>query len=508
MYRYKAINIQLFVLLGMACFILVLNFILFRNYRDSKGQIECGYNEKLISEYEIIMDVYSDLSDLIYKSQINTPEVKQLFALGIRSGDLQEKNNFRMELYQELSGIYEMILDYNFRQLHFHEFDNVSYLRFHRLEKFGDDLTGIRSSVDFVNTWNEPISGFEEGRIFNGYRFVYPMNLEGEHLGSVEVSVSMKTVVDQLNQRFNQKTQFIILKEQVENKVFDSELSNYIPWPVDENFLLDKAISSECILEGFTSENVRKEIQSVLIDHKGYSKPFSVALRQGYDHIFLTFLPISNFENEQVAYIFTLSEGEDIRQLNQSFYLVTALMFLLFIFILSFAFYYCNSRKKMEILATIDTLTKSYVRREIMNQIKSRCVNYQRYKTSFSLIMLDIDHFKKVNDTFGHSVGDIVLAGISQIILSNIRNTDSLGRYGGEEFLILLPETSKDKACFVAEKIRRVVSEHNFHKVGRVTISLGVSEINESIESVEQLIIDVDNKLYKAKDEGRNRVVS
>jgi len=121
--------------------------------------------------------------------------------------------------------------------------------------------------------------------------------------------------------------------------------------------------------------------------------------------------------------------------------------------------------------------------------------------------MLDIDYFKKVNDRFGHSVGDLVLAGVAQIVQANIRSIDLLGRYGGEEFIILLPETNRDKACIVAEKIRRHVCDYHFHQVGQVTISLGVSEAMSYMEDFEKLIIEVDENLYKAKNQGRNRVI-
>jgi diguanylate cyclase (GGDEF)-like protein/PAS domain S-box-containing protein len=158
-----------------------------------------------------------------------------------------------------------------------------------------------------------------------------------------------------------------------------------------------------------------------------------------------------------------------------------------------------------------DGMTGVYNRRFLETKIVEEFERHKRYKADFSLIMFDIDHFKKVNDVYGHQCGDFILKSVSSRIASIIRNVDFLIRYGGEEFCCLLPHTPMKFAAKVAERFRKVVmeQEHNFDGQDiKVTISLGVAELRESITSVEEMLKKADEALYKAKGEGRNRVVA
>ena len=507
MFKSKKINIQIYLSVLLASLILFANVLVFIYYRNTKSKIEESYISELKTQFEIVMGVYSYLSDIIYHFHIEKPEIKKLFAQGVQSESYAEKDHYRKLLYHKLSEMYNMLCKYNFRQLHFHETNNRSYLRFHRPEKFGDDLTGIRYSVEYVNREKKSAFGFEEGRIFNGYRFVYPVLLGDQHIGSVEISISMKTIVDQLSERFNQKSQFIILKSQVEKKVFEDEMSNYTAWFVDDDYLLDSAVSSECILQkGITVKDTYK-IKDALIENRKNSKPFCTEIKVDSEPFMMTFWPINNFKDKNVGYIFTLSDGKDIRNLDITFYYISFLMFALFVLIIFFTLYYRSSQKKIQKLATFDSLTNVYIRRAIMAIIESEYERSKRYQTSFSVVMIDIDHFKNVNDTYGHSVGDSVLVRIAEIIRTSIRKTDALGRYGGEEFIVSLPGTEESHASIVAEKLRKKVSEYDFPKVGRVTMSLGVAGMSQQLQSTGDLIKEADKKLYIAKHEGRNRVV-
>jgi diguanylate cyclase (GGDEF)-like protein len=125
--------------------------------------------------------------------------------------------------------------------------------------------------------------------------------------------------------------------------------------------------------------------------------------------------------------------------------------------------------------------------------------------------MLDIDKFKNINDTYGHSIGDIVLVELSNILQKSLRKSDLICRYGGEEFVALLPDTNTENAMLVAEEIRKTIEEHKMVQDAQTikcTVSLGVSEINISKDkTIEQVLNRADKALYKAKDAGRNRVV-
>jgi diguanylate cyclase (GGDEF)-like protein/PAS domain S-box-containing protein len=161
--------------------------------------------------------------------------------------------------------------------------------------------------------------------------------------------------------------------------------------------------------------------------------------------------------------------------------------------------------KKLHTLATRDTLTGVYNRYSLNKEIDINIKKYERYEDIFGLLMLDIDHFKNVNDTYGHDVGDLVLKELCSVIENLIRETDVFGRWGGEEFLLILPKTNKDEAISIATRIKNIIEEHKFEYIPQVTVSIGVSIYTQSIKK-EIFLKDVDDALYKAKSTGRNRV--
>lgn len=169
-----------------------------------------------------------------------------------------------------------------------------------------------------------------------------------------------------------------------------------------------------------------------------------------------------------------------------------------------------QSHNQLEEMATTDTLTGLANRKKIMSLLVEHFKHFQRYQTVFSIMMLDIDYFKNVNDTYGHLAGDAVLAKTAQTINSTLREIDFLGRYGGEEFLVILPETDGNKAEKSAERIRRAVKESMTpydDKALKVTVSIGVAEIKSEDNNENELLNRADDALYSAKGKGRDQVI-
>ena len=159
--------------------------------------------------------------------------------------------------------------------------------------------------------------------------------------------------------------------------------------------------------------------------------------------------------------------------------------------------------------AILDSLTGLFTRWHFDIRIEEMFRLARRYATPFSLVLMDIDHFKRVNDTHGHRAGDAALREIASVVTTSIRNCDSAFRYGGEEFAILLPETTADGAALLAERLRAKVKAHPLKTDGavvRVTISLGVAEYGPNLSSHGELIGLADRALYKVKQDGRDAV--
>ena len=162
-------------------------------------------------------------------------------------------------------------------------------------------------------------------------------------------------------------------------------------------------------------------------------------------------------------------------------------------------------------LATTDDLTGVSNRRVFMEELKRETSRASRYNLNFSLLMIDIDHFKWINDSHGHPAGDFVLKSLARILRNQVRQDDFVARYGGEEFAIILPETSVDGAKIVGERIRRTTATTSFSinhekKIG-ITLSIGISCFPECAQTIELLIERADQALYTAKRDGRNKVV-
>lgn len=160
--------------------------------------------------------------------------------------------------------------------------------------------------------------------------------------------------------------------------------------------------------------------------------------------------------------------------------------------------------KELEKAAYTDGLTKLYNHKKIFEFLDIEIQKEKRYKNSFSIMMADIDFFKKVNDSYGHQSGDVVLEKVSNIIKDTIRDTDIAGRYGGEEFLIIFPEISEVDAVNAAERIRKNIESLIFENEIKITISGGVVQYKG--ETALELIEKADIKLYSAKEKGRNRI--
>jgi two-component system cell cycle response regulator len=169
-----------------------------------------------------------------------------------------------------------------------------------------------------------------------------------------------------------------------------------------------------------------------------------------------------------------------------------------------------ETNKRLELLSITDGLTKLYNHRHLQDELSRAFEESQRYQRPLSFVIVDLDFFKKVNDTHGHAVGDDVLKAISKIFQEAIRSTDLAARYGGEEFALMLPETILDHALEFAEQIRRAIELTPVSTQAgpiSVTVSIGVATVPHArIKSSKELIVAADKALYRAKKNGRNQV--
>jgi len=161
----------------------------------------------------------------------------------------------------------------------------------------------------------------------------------------------------------------------------------------------------------------------------------------------------------------------------------------------------------LEQLARTDALTGLANRMHIGERLAEEFARFKRSKVPYSVLMLDVDFFKRINDTYGHAIGDDVLKHVASVLAATVRKTDFVGRHGGEEFLSILPMTDSTAAMMVAEKIRRTIESTSIASVGNLTVSIGVQEVQENDIDEDVAVTRADECMYKAKETGRNKVI-
>ena len=439
-----------------------------------------------------------NFSTYVFEKVVDQPSVKEILCQAWNL-PVEKRHSNRNQLWELLKTDYHQIEKYHFRQLHFAFPDNTSFLRLHSPTNFGDNLSSIRATMRTCNETQQPIFGFEEGRIFNGYRFVYPLHHLDRHCGLAEVSFSMKKVLEILTQITHAQYQFVIDRSVVESIVFEKYLNNYEPCPFSKDFLHDKNVRSAndhgvfSLLDSLQTHKMRS------LQDFGY---FTHLQQKDY---LLLYKVIHNFEGKGVAYIISLEEDDFFVKQRQSYHFAMRMTVLLGILLLASINFFIYERRRLKKSASTDSLTQLYNRHYFTPLIQQEMERNQRYKTSLCLIMVDIDHFKSINDTYGHNLGDTVLKRVASLLLKSIRKTDSVGRWGGEEFMILLPNTTLIQAHVVAEKIRYNIEQASIIPQKTITISLGIAEHHQE-SNPDPLIQRADAALYHAKERGRNQV--
>jgi diguanylate cyclase (GGDEF)-like protein len=588
--------------------------------------------EMAATVFKITVDALKAQSDIVFYNQVQIPAITTLYREAEKASP-KRRSEIREALYAKLLPVFENIQLNHLKQLHFHLKNNDSFLRFHRPGKFGDNLSDVRSTVAYVNRTQQPVKGFEEGRIFNGYRFVYPLFDGTEHIGSVELSVSVKTILEKFKEAMGADVDFMIREGVVREKVFENEQKNYLPSALFKGFMNEKAIlpfrnpQTNRLISKYLGN--REDGQERILKDETYS---FIEELGGAFHI-VTFLPLENVvSNETVGYIVLDRKHTDLRYVAvqpgvlivSGIALLALLFYLLYrsedqkqrieseryrlhsllelqkniviltdgrqieyanklffdalgydtlttflakhecickLFIEDERYFHLgkveegqnwlevlrrlpatqrivaiadakgdvriftvavshvdvhgyiaaftdisltmDQQSKLEEKASHDRLTGAYNREFVETNLTAIEHAAKGKGKKLGIVMMDIDHFKRVNDTFGHACGDDVLMRFAKIIRETVRQEDHLVRWGGEEFLLLTMVDSKENVSRIAENVRHRISAEDFPQVGQVTASFGIACHCEG-SGFDETIKKADKALYEAKEKGRN----
>ncbi len=464
---------------------------------------------------EMMQEHFTEIAKIFFDLKVNKPAVVAIMYAASHTKDKTERAVLRKKLYHLLKPTYVYFKQNHVRQFAFQLPYNISFLRFHKVKTYGDSLVGLRKTIDYVDENLVPISAYEEGRIFNGFRNIFPLFKADDFVGTVEISYSFTALQNELLNIDSSSYLFITNKKIARAELYKKELYRYAPsefkeYDYDTSTLMDTMQIRLKYLH-IINKDVAKSVQKRLLQGEQFSLLYMNKALYSGSAIIVNFIPIRNLDNKVVAYVLHYDFGEFLSILMHKYtILLITLSIAVLLLTLIIIIFLVSSQKKQEKIAkeaTHDPLTDLYNRHAIDATLEQKLNEYSRYQKVFSLIFFDIDFFKKINDTYGHDVGDYILQRIATLVSEKIRESDFVGRWGGEEFLVILPDTALRAAVKVAQKLRHTIEDEIFYEADNVTCSFGVTEIQEG-DDKNSLFKRVDEFLYKAKETGRNRVVS
>ncbi len=481
-----------------------------QDYQERKDNLLMISSENLASHVATIIEGYSSFASYVYDTAVSTPAVLKIMHEAVH-GDAQQRDQLRLDLLTLLEKDYELLTSYHYRQLHFHLPNGDSFLRFHSPLTYGDNLFAVRRSIYTVNTELQAVSGYEEGRIFNGYRFVSPLIADGEHVGSAEMSLSMTTVLLMLQEQFPaDRIQFLVPADTVSSTVFEAFQHNYSIHPALPGFMIDKEVektvsSFDTVLTEDLCGLILKRAAELSPDSLSSGESFGETLRFGRRSYTVIFHSVLDNAGIPSAYIIKIQQSSLADENQSNLVQILIAVTLIYLLLISASIVYYHQRNRLVDLAATDVLTGLPNRLHFLDIAQRTEARANSPGYEYSVIVADIDHFKRVNDTHGHPAGDQVLKSVAGILTETLGGAGHLARWGGEEFIILLPKTPLHEAEKTAERLREAMELHKFPIASSLTASFGTAQ-RHSRSSLTDTIHRADQALYRAKELGRNRV--
>lgn len=424
----------------------------------------------------------------------------------LKRGDRQELLRHAVPVFDSLKR------DFSITHLYFTGVDRVNLLRVHTPQRFGDTIDRItmldaeRSSTTVYGVELGPLGTFT-------LRLVSPWYDEQtrELIGYVELGMEIDRVLQKLRDFFGVEVYVLINKQFLQRDTWEAGMHALKRTPDWDRFpSVVVGSQSTQVVPAMIAEHIRQ-------DGRVTSNAIFESVHGGHTYR-VAFLPLRDAGNRNVAQMALLTNVSD--ELDTALYWVyigTAGAVITGCLLLVFFNWQVGrvgrhieaNERALERLASHDGLTGLYNHRNFYEQLDEEIRRARRYDTSLAVLMLDIDHFKRVNDNYGHPAGDAILRDLSERLLGHVRNIDHVCRYGGEEIAIILPETGADMLV-LAERLRVIIEGQPFDAgYGRqvtITVSIGAAHFPVDADNVEALVAVADARLYSAKENGRNKV--
>lgn len=534
----KSLSVRTKVFLWLSLFLAISDALfVWINYRAEQERFQNHLEQR--SQY--LHDLFAvELGNTALRMQqtatfiASMPEVQQAFLRGRKAVEAEGGGaggkravQARDNLLQLIRAPWQTLRDhYDTRQLHFQFGPKAtSFLRVHATDRYGDDLEGVRHTIFDALQEQDPKEGFECGRVICGIRGVTPVFRNNDNksaanfIGVLEAGTSFRTLLELLEQPSQAKFAVLLSMSHLGEAYFPERLAAL----KRENPAIDGNI-----VEATLHPEVRELLAVAQIGE--LVKEFgTIWLKVDDRHMAFTAFPLRDYLGERDAgrapvgtVLAWMDVEQDIHHLQRDLafniaYAVAAFVIieiLLFMALrratLSLEKMISNQTAALREMAAHDELTGLYNRHYLDEFLQKEYAIAARHDRMFSVVIMDLDRFKDINDVHGHLLGDRVLFEVARMVKGRLRASDLAFRFGGEEFLLVLPDTGIDEAVKICEELRQHIERESIGGLpaGKVTASFGVTQMAKSWEPLDVLLGRADDAMYQAKSNGRNRVES
>ncbi len=482
-------------------------------YLSHGNRMEAARTESVLqmeSAVHSAFEVYGRLAEMAFDQTVRRPEIRE-FLLEARNARTEPERAFwKGVIANRIEPVFSRLGYYQFRLLDIVLPDGTLFLRMHDLDGLGNRVRTESELQKSALLYRTPVQGFQPGAVFSLYRYSFPLFMGNTFLGSAELGLSSAAMAGQLKRQFPGHYTLLLEKEILDPLLTPETRSNYIPSELSGEYLEDLQVkdlpSPLTDPDPETQSRIMKNIRLEAATAMKNGKSFTVFTRVGPHPYAVTFVEVASPGGKPIGYIAAITRNSRAVEVQQITLTVAILLAGLFVLSGAFIRQALLQHEKLLEEALYDSLTGG-LKQGRFDAISAReTAMASRYGLPLSLVIFDLDYFKQINDKWGHLKGDAVLRGIGKAVSANIRRVDYFFRWGGDEFLVVLPNTGIEGALCAAEKIRLLVGSLEPEGIRGLSISAGVAQLKAGDSDLRAVLKRADEALYRAKEKGRNTV--